>query len=425
MSTNYPSGIDTTGTGGTLNVQASTTPLSTGHVSSHQNLSDSVIALETKVGVDSSAVTSTIDYKLKNVASIDPGHKHTPSVSLVTTGTPSAATVLFGDNSWGAPPTSADASTTVKGLTKLSVAPASPTSPIAVGDNDTRVPTQGENDALVGNNTDVAVGTGNKFVTQTGLQHSAETYAIDAVGTDSYAVTLSPVPTSYTAGMTVRFKAGTANTGACSLNVNSLGAKTIKRADSNDTITGDIISGQIVEVAYDGTNFQLLSVSSVFNTYATGVPSDLSTTSLANNDVTITTGFQPRLIRLHYFLQGHDRTTDANAFFGIKGIAMYTGTTLVSDFRIWGDTGNLGQGYALTGDNGTPSAFVSASNVNSPNSTAAPVAGIAPGSGTGGIQITLSVPTVTSTGFTIRRLTDSTSSSPQTARCKIYYEAFA
>lgn len=43
-----------------------------------------------------------------------------------------------------------DASTTVKGIGKVSVAPVSPTSPIFVGDNDTRVPTQGENDALVG-----------------------------------------------------------------------------------------------------------------------------------------------------------------------------------------------------------------------------------------------------------------------------------
>jgi hypothetical protein len=43
-----------------------------------------------------------------------------------------------------------DASTTVKGISKLSKAPASPTNPIAVGDNDDRMPSQGENDALVG-----------------------------------------------------------------------------------------------------------------------------------------------------------------------------------------------------------------------------------------------------------------------------------
>ena len=45
---------------------------------------------------------------------------------------------------------SPDSSTTVKGIGKLSTAPVSGTNPIFVGDNDTRVPTQGENDALVG-----------------------------------------------------------------------------------------------------------------------------------------------------------------------------------------------------------------------------------------------------------------------------------
>jgi len=57
----------------------------------------------------------------------------------------------------------ADASTTVKGISKLSSAPASATNPIAVGDNDTRVPTQDENNALVG--TSGTPSTSNKFVT--------------------------------------------------------------------------------------------------------------------------------------------------------------------------------------------------------------------------------------------------------------------
>lgn len=37
-----------------------------------------IVAVETKVGVTGSAVTTTVDYKLTNTASIDPGHKHTP-----------------------------------------------------------------------------------------------------------------------------------------------------------------------------------------------------------------------------------------------------------------------------------------------------------------------------------------------------------
>jgi len=57
----------------------------------------------------------------------------------------------------------ADASTSTKGITTMSVAPASAATPIAVGDNDPRVPTADENNALVG--TSGSPSTSNKFVT--------------------------------------------------------------------------------------------------------------------------------------------------------------------------------------------------------------------------------------------------------------------
>lgn len=94
-------------------------------------------------------------------------------------------------------------------------------------------------------------------------QDVSTVYAADSVGTDAYAVTLSPAPGAYTAGMTVSFKAGTANTGACTLNVNGLGAKTIKKDVSVDLATGEILANQIVTVIYDGTNFQILNPNKV------------------------------------------------------------------------------------------------------------------------------------------------------------------
>jgi hypothetical protein len=56
-----------------------------------------------------------------------------------------------------------DASTTQKGISKLSVAPASTTQPVTVGDNDGRVPTQSENDALQGNSGHTPA-TGNRYL---------------------------------------------------------------------------------------------------------------------------------------------------------------------------------------------------------------------------------------------------------------------
>lgn len=84
-------------------------------------------------------------------------------------------------------------------------------------------------------------------------------YAADAGGTDAYAITLSPVITAYSAGQVFTFKANTANTGAATLNVNALGAITIKKNYNSDLADGDIKANQIVTVVYDGTNMQLVS----------------------------------------------------------------------------------------------------------------------------------------------------------------------
>lgn len=109
----------------------------------------------------------------------------------------------------------------------------------------------------VGITSDTAVTSHDYLITR--LLAGTARYAADAGANDSYAVTLSPAPTAYTTGQVVNFKANTANTGAATLNVNSLGAKTIKKLGSIDLSTNDILASQIVSVIYDGTNFQLLS----------------------------------------------------------------------------------------------------------------------------------------------------------------------
>lgn len=86
-------------------------------------------------------------------------------------------------------------------------------------------------------------------------------YAADAGANDTYVITCPSVPTAYTEGMLIQFKANTANTGACTINVNSLGAKSLKVNKDLDPQDGYIKAGQIVLAQYDGTNFQILSVS--------------------------------------------------------------------------------------------------------------------------------------------------------------------
>lgn len=87
-------------------------------------------------------------------------------------------------------------------------------------------------------------------------------YCLDAVGTDSYACSLSPEIAGYVTGTTYTFKAATANTGAASLNLNGLGAKTIVKTAGGITTAladNDIRVGSVVDVKYDGTNLQLTS----------------------------------------------------------------------------------------------------------------------------------------------------------------------
>lgn len=186
------------------------------------------------------------EYTFPNILKYDTSPTFSTSTQIVSKGYVDGVAISGG----------VDASTSAKGISKLSYAPASSTNPIAVGDNDPRVPTTDENDALVGNNTDIAVGTGNKFVTQTGLIHNAETFAVDSSGSSTaYTATLSPAPTSLTNGMTVRVKIGLANTTTTpTLNINGSGAKTIVKYVNTALVAGDISAGMYCTFVYDSTN---------------------------------------------------------------------------------------------------------------------------------------------------------------------------
>lgn len=67
-------------------------------------------------------------------------------------------------------------------------------------------------------------------------------------------------PTEYFNGMVVRFKPGNTNTGASTVNVNSLGVKSIKIQDGvTDPDAGDVMTGIDIILAYDGTNFRIIN----------------------------------------------------------------------------------------------------------------------------------------------------------------------
>lgn len=56
---------------------ANNTPLANTHPDLHDSVNEELDAVITKVGIDSSADTNSLDYKLKSTSSSNPGHKHT------------------------------------------------------------------------------------------------------------------------------------------------------------------------------------------------------------------------------------------------------------------------------------------------------------------------------------------------------------
>jgi hypothetical protein len=83
--------------------------------------------------------------------------------------------------------------------------------------------------------------------------------------------------TAYADGMLYMLQANHTNSGAATVNVDAVGAKSIKTADGGDVASGDIVSGGLYLLCYDGTNFQIL------NTIAGGSyqPLDADLTAIA------------------------------------------------------------------------------------------------------------------------------------------------
>ena len=90
-------------------------------------------------------------------------------------------------------------------------------------------------------------------------QDSVHVYAADTGTANVYAIALSPAITAYATGQRFVFKALNANSGASTLNVNTLGAKSVLKHHDQALVSGDIEALGIYEVVYDGTGFQLVS----------------------------------------------------------------------------------------------------------------------------------------------------------------------
>jgi hypothetical protein len=109
---------------------------------------------------------------------------------------------------------------------------------------------------------------------------------VTVTGTNALLGSLVPAIAVYTTGAMYSFIVQNTNTGAVTLNIDSVGVKDVLRNGTDPIQAGDLVAGNIVVVLYDGTAFQLISVG--FGGGATGAGGDKI---FIENGQTVTTSY--------------------------------------------------------------------------------------------------------------------------------------
>ena len=114
------------------------------------------------------------------------------------------------------------------------------------------------------------------------IQDSAFTFLTSPAGTNAITATASLGMSAYVTGQRFFFVAAASNTGACTLNINSIGVKSVTKNGTTALVAGDIAINAVTQVVYDGTQFQLLNPASAtvssFSAGSTGLTPSTTTT---------------------------------------------------------------------------------------------------------------------------------------------------
>lgn len=86
-------------------------------------------------------------------------------------------------------------------------------------------------------------------------QDGDNSFAIDSGAANAYVIGLSPAISAYVNGMRAWFEVGTGNTNtaASTINIDSVGAKSIKLIDNSDTAPGALVAGRVYGLIYEST----------------------------------------------------------------------------------------------------------------------------------------------------------------------------
>lgn len=158
-------------------------------------------------------------------------------------------------------------------------------------------------------------------------------------GTNTYTASNSKI-TAYLDGLTVRVKIGTTSTGASTLNINGLGAKTILDTLGNPITSGGLKVGLPYQLCYNGTNFIVLgkggggnvtSDKMLLGITATGDSGPVTGTIPSKASATIIPGATDQTIAAGQYLSGAQT---------IKGDANLLAANIASGINIFGVLGS-------------------------------------------------------------------------------------
>ena len=88
------------------------------------------------------------------------------------------------------------------------------------------------------------------------MQRVSSLYAVDQGSVNNVVISPTLTPISYVAGLAYLVKIAVTNTGAATINVANLGARSITRISGAALQAGDLVSGGICLMTYDGLRFQ-------------------------------------------------------------------------------------------------------------------------------------------------------------------------
>ncbi len=93
------------------------------------------------------------------------------------------------------------------------------------------------------------------------IQRNQPKWSLDSSGAaNTITVALTPALAEYKAGLEILVKIANTNTGATVVNCNTLGNKAVKTITGADPLAGALPAGALAKLAFDGVNFQIISV---------------------------------------------------------------------------------------------------------------------------------------------------------------------